>query len=176
MEFVAYPHIQPVMLRVLRNAEQSVVGTAYCFDSTEGIRILEDRRRNHNVSIRVLLDAGQYAEPSAGRQPGAIEQMLHCGVEFRTYKPDRGKSAIMHAKTWAVDGSVAITGSANFTNNGMLNSEEAIVVIRHPGYITSYLEWFEQLWGQGDPVTRGAPEEFLAARAARYAARFPGPG
>ena len=176
MEFVAYPHIQPVMLRVLRNAEQSVVGTAYCFDSTEGIRILEDRRRNHNVSIRVLLDAGQYAEPSAGRQPGAIEQMLHCGAEFRTYKPDRGKFAIMHAKTCAVDGSVAITGSVNFTNNGMLYSEETMAVIRDQGYIAGYLPWFEQLWSQGAPVMRGAPEEFLAARAAGDAARSSGSG
>ena len=128
------------------------------------------------MSIRVLLDAGQYAEPSASKQPGAIEQMLQCGVEFRTYKPDRGKYAIMHAKTWAVDGSVAITGSVNFTNNGMQNSEETMAVIRDPGYITEYLQWFEQLWSQGVPVVRGAPEEFLAARAARNAARFPGSG
>ena len=164
-----------MMLRVLRAAEQSIVGTAYCFDSVEGIRLIEDRRRNHNVMVRILLDAGQYAEPSASKQPGSIEQMLLCGVEFRTYKPDRGKFAIMHAKTWAIDGSVAVTGSANFTNNGMLYSEEAIVVIRDPGYITNYLEWFERLWDQGVPVTRGAPEQYLAARAARYAARITDP-
>ena len=97
-------------------------------------------------------------------------QLLEWGVEFRTYSPDRGRFAIMHAKSWAVDGSIALLGSANFTNNGMENSEEVLAVIRNDGYITDYLAWFERLWNIATVVTRGAPERFLEGRASRNAA------
>ena len=170
IQFVAYPHVSSAVCKALRAAEQSIVGTAYCFDSSDGTRILGEKRRNANVSIRVLLDSSQYESPSCRCQPEVISLMMEWGVQFRTYRPDRGRFAIMHAKTWAVDGSVALLGSANFTNNGMENSEEVLAVIRNDGYISDYLAWFERLWNVATVVTKGAPEKFLEARAARNAA------
>ena len=107
--------------------------------------------------MRVLIDASQYKKPSSKQQPSSISLLLEWGVEFRAFKPDRGEYAVMHAKSWAVDGSTVITGSPNFTTNGMERSEEALTIIRDDGYITNYLEWFERLWRIADVVDRGAP-------------------
>ena len=63
----------------------------------------------------------------------------------------------MHAKSWVIDGTTVITGSPNFTNNGMENSEEVLTIIRNEDYITNYLEWFERLWRVAEVVDRGIP-------------------
>ena len=138
------------------------MGTAYCFDYLEGIRVLSEKRRGH-VSVRVLLDDSQYRKPSCKQQPDSISRLLEWGVEFKTFSPDRGQYAIMHAKTWVIDGSVAVTGSPNFTNNGMEKSEELLTVIRHDGFIADYLVWFERLWQVAEVVTRGSPSDAAAS-------------
>ena len=155
VELVTYPCIGATVQRELKKAEQSVVGTAYCFDYAEGKLILESLRRRH-VTVRVLLDDSQYRNPSSNRQPGVIRDLLQWGVEFRAFNPDRSRYAIMHAKTWLIDGTTVLTGSPNFTNNGLDNSEETHTVIRRQDeYVTKYLEWFERLWAVSTIVTQG---------------------
>ena len=48
------PHAGPAILNILRQAEQSIVGTQYCFDYGEGISIPESKRRQ-NVRIFVAV-------------------------------------------------------------------------------------------------------------------------
>ena len=87
-------------------------------------------------------------------------------MEFRSFKPDRGAYAVMHAKTWVVDGTTALVGSPNFTVNGMEKSEEVLTIIRCDGYISQYMEWFEQLWGVAEEVNTGTPTPAAAAEVA----------
>ena len=75
----------------------------------------------------------------------------------------------MHAKTWVIDGTTTLTGSANFTNNGMEYSEEVLTIIRHDEYITSYLEWFERIWRVAAVVERGAVARGVPAMDSRGA-------
>ena len=130
------------------------MGTAYCFDYEEGVRILADKRRR-NISVRILIDEGQYKKPSCKRQSSAIDRLLEWGVEFRSLNPGRGGYSVMHAKSWVVDGTTALIGSPNFTANGMENSEEILTIIRNEDCISSYLDWFERLWGIAVVVDRG---------------------
>ena len=97
-ELTTYPQVGTTACRELRRAEQSIVGTAYCFDYAEGIKILSEKRRR-NISVRVLIDETQYKKPSCKQQPMSISHLLEWGVEFRSYKPDRGVYAVMHAKS-----------------------------------------------------------------------------
>ena len=89
--------------------------------------------------------------------------MLSWGAEFRMWKPDRGRFAIMHAKSWVVDGSTALVGSVNFTNNGVDRSEELLAVIRDDACISKYMEWFEGLWAVATEVNMEMIREALAA-------------
>ena len=146
-----YPNAGTSVCRELRKAEQSIVGTCYCLDYGEGCRSLEAKRRS-NVEVRILLDRDQQLKPSAKMQPARIAELLAWGVEVRTYAPDRGDFAALHAKTWLVDGLTLIAGSANFTTNGMERSEELVTVIRDEDAATIYLEWFERLWAAGAQV------------------------
>ena len=116
--------------------------------------------------MRVLLDDTQYRQPSCKQQPAAIAFMKEWGVEFRSFKPDRGAYAVMHAKTWVVDGTTALVGSPNFTVNGMEKSEEVLTTIRCEEYISQCLAWFEQLWGVAEEVKVGIPDSAAAAEVA----------
>ena len=64
----------------------------------------------------------------------------------------------MHAKSWCIDGTTLVGGSPNFTSNGLECSEELMFVIEcdsGENLITSYLEWFENLWS----VSRELPRD-----------------
>ena len=63
----------------------------------------------------------------------------------------------MHAKSWCIDGSILVGGSPNFTSNGLEQSEELMFVFEgdvREDAMTSYLEWFENLWGQSRELPR----------------------
>ena len=129
-----------------------MVGTQYCFDYEEGISILESKRRQ-NVQIRILLDKGQFqTKKSCRSQVENVKSLQNWGVEFKMYKPPGSMYGCLHAKTWVCDGQVYVGGSANFTRNSLTNSQENVVIIKSDCVITSYLEWFEELWGIAEDI------------------------
>ena len=154
VSFRGYPGLGAVVCRLFRQAEQAIMGTAYCFDYPDACRVLESRRRA-GVQVRILLDGGQHASPSCKQQPARIAELLEWGVEFRSFSPGRGTYSVLHAKTWALDGRVYLGGSANFTSNGLEKSEEQLVIVKDENFLASYMDWFEGLWAQGKVVTAG---------------------
>ena len=72
----------------------------------------------------------------------------------------------MHVKSWVIDGATALTGSPNFSNNGIEKSEELLTIIRNEEFITGYLEWFERLWSIAEVVNVGISADAAAAMAA----------
>ena len=73
----------------------------------------------------------------------------------------------MHAKSWAIDGNTVLTGSANFTNNGIENSEELLTVVRNDEYAAKYMDWFERLWMVASEVTTEGVQAAIASSAQR---------
>jgi phosphatidylserine/phosphatidylglycerophosphate/cardiolipin synthase-like enzyme len=142
------------LCEILGQAEQSIVGTAYCFDYPEGCRALAARQRS-GVKVRVLLDHGQHLKPSCVSQADRVAELSSWGVEFKTYKPPTGDKSCMHVKSWVCDGEVLIGGSANFTRNGIQNNVEHLIITRDDESITLYLEWLEHLWLEGSSITDG---------------------
>ena len=150
-----FPHIGLTLCQEFRKAEQVVLGTCYCFDFFDGCRILGAGLRL-NVQVRILLDSHQFMKPSCKSQPARVNEMIQWGAELRRYSPQRGSYSMMHAKSWLIDGSVLITGSPNFTHNGMESSGEVMTVVQGAqDCITKYLEWFEHLWGLAQVVHAG---------------------
>merc|ERR1712039_774079 len=87
------------------------------------------RRAGSGVQVRVLLDEGQHKRPSSKQQPVRVRTLQEWGVQFRLYSPaGRGRHAVMHAKSWCIDGSTLVGGSPNFTSNGLEHSEELMFV------------------------------------------------
>ena len=72
--------------------------------------------------------------------------MLRAGVAFKTLDiSERGRYAILHAKSFVFDGQVYMGGSANFTNNACV-SEENLLILKDQQIISDHLAWFEALW------------------------------
>ena len=150
-----FPHIGPTLCQEFRKAEQVVLGTCYCFDFSDGCRVLGAGLRR-DVQVRILLDSHQLMKPSCKSQPARINEMIQWGAEFRRFSPQRGPYSVMHAKSWLIDGSALITGSPNFTHHGVESSEELMTVIRGAeDCIVKYLEWFEHLWMLAQLVPAG---------------------
>ena len=87
------------LCQVLSQAEQSIVGTAYCFDYPEGCRVLAAKQRV-GVKVRVLLDHGQHRKPSCVNQPARVAELLERGVEFKVYRPPAGDKSCTRVKPW----------------------------------------------------------------------------
>ena len=145
MTGVYFPNIGPTFVAVLSRAESSIMGTAYCFDHAEGCNVLR-RKRQQGVEVRIILDGGMWKSPSCKTQPQRIKELLREGAQIKTLDLEhrQTKYAILHAKTWCVDGLTYLGGSANFTNNAC-HSEENLLIIRDPQFLADYMNWFETL-------------------------------
>ena len=160
-----HPFIGATYCRILNLAEQSIVGTCYCFDHEEGCQVLA-RKAAGGVAVRILLDWGMWEHPSCSRQPDRVTDLMEKGVEFKAVNVrGRGRFAILHAKSWGVDGMVYVGGSANFTENSG-KSEEHLVVLKDEEVMTDYLAWFEDLWASpiASVVDRGRGKPSRSSR------------
>ena len=73
----------------------------------------------------------------------------------------------MHSKGLILDGSTALVGSANFTENGLIHSEEQICRIDTPAQVDAMAAHWERAWRESKPVTI-AEMDAVAERRATY--------
>ena len=73
-------------------------------------------------------------------------------IQFRTLKPPGGGYVSQHSKTWVIDHSVYVGGSANFTGNSERNFEEA-VMSRVPEVVGDGAKNVEDAWQNGTEVS-----------------------
>ena len=153
---VYFPFISETFVRELGRAESTIRGTAYCLDHEEGCEVLLDKIRQ-GVTVRIILDHRMWATPSCRAQPRKVGALLAEGAKIKTLDLNkRGDYAILHAKTWCVDGLTYLGGSANFTNNAC-KSEESLLIIKDPEFLTEAMNWFDDLWE--NPECKEAPHE-----------------
>ena len=87
------------------------------------------------VKVRVLLDP---------REPSAVELMD--GLDLRVKRP----GALQHLKSYAIDGAVLRTGSANFSRSGLDSQDNDLVVMRDATLARAFEEHFEIIWAAGE--------------------------
>lgn len=58
----------------------------------------------------------------------------------------------MHHKFAIVDGRTLITGSLNWTTQAIQNNRENVVVMEDAEYVKPFLDEFERIWEEYDPV------------------------
>ncbi len=133
--------LERIDLALLRQATRSIDIAAYLFVDQALIEALADAARR-GVRVRLYLDGAQEAarEGFGGRARGlrGIDKL-----ELRLKPPG---ADIMHLKSYAVDGKVLRTGSANFTYSGLKREDDDLVVIRDPAAIAAFAESFEAMW------------------------------
>ena len=133
--------MRDALLSALREAEGSICALLYCIDDLEVCKVLSQKARD-GVSVRLVIDRGQYRGPSCSTQHARMIELLEWGVEVSTYGPPAGGFAVLHDKLWLIDACTLVTGSVNPTHNGFCNNEENIVLIKEPVAVGCAMERF----------------------------------
>ena len=91
-------------------------------------------------------------------------ELREAGVEIRVFKPRfQGHGfASLHAKTWILDDSLALSGSVNTTDCGMQGNKEHMFVISQQEAVVKLLADFEGLWSVADPLSQEVLEKLAS--------------
>jgi phosphatidylserine/phosphatidylglycerophosphate/cardiolipin synthase-like enzyme len=93
------------------------------------------------VRVRVLLDA------TAAKNGYSKHELLRAaGIPVKV--EDWGGK--MHAKAAAIDGTVLVTGSMNWTSAGEGGNDENTLLLHDPVLARQYARWFDALWADVD--------------------------
>ncbi len=134
--------VAEVIERLIEATAWSLGAALYRFTSPRLARALEDAGRR-GVRIRVVLDRNKYEESSSTRE------LLSGGrIPFRLLYGRRGAGSKMHHKFAILDGSVALTGSYNWTLESEEQNFENLIILREPELVEAYRQEFEALWAE----------------------------
>ena len=119
---------------MIGSAAVSIDMAAYVLSDSDVIAALNNAQARR-VKVRVLLDP---------REPSAVELMD--GLDLRVKRP----GSLQHLKSYAIDGAVLRTGSANFSRSGLDSQDNDLIVIRDPALAHVFEEHFETIWTAGE--------------------------
>lgn len=108
----------------------------YSFTS-EGLADSLIEAYNRGLDVRVLLEKQQ-----ASSEYSVLDKLESAGIDVRL----DSNPSLMHHKFAVIDSGMVVTGSMNWTQNGVLNNNENVVVIHSPELNGFFSEEFEKLW------------------------------
>jgi phosphatidylserine/phosphatidylglycerophosphate/cardiolipin synthase-like enzyme len=106
------------------------------------------------VKVRIYLDATQLA----AHEPARVLTRMR-GVEIRV---KRGNSALMHLKSYEIDGRVLHTGAANFSASGPKCQDNDLAVIMDTQAAAKFKHSFEARFARGTVTWQGPVRAGLA--------------
>ncbi|KAM9290881.1 mitochondrial cardiolipin hydrolase [Morus bassanus] len=130
------------LLRRLLSARRSLEICLFAFSSPQLGRAVQLLHRR-GVRVRVVTDA-QYM----GLQGSQIGLLRRAGIQVRHDQ----ESGYMHHKFAIVDGRMLITGSLNWTTQAIQNNRENVLVMEDPEYVKPFLDEFERIWEEYNPI------------------------
>ena len=153
------PDIIPSILSVISKARHTIDTKQYLMDHREGFGALLRSIERHGTRVRILHDAGMYRKSSCFYENDRLREFAEAlyamsrssHLEFRIYSPPDGDRRCQHTKTWLVDDSYYIGGSANFTGASEGNLEENLFT-RATGVLADARAAFESAWKKGSPI------------------------
>jgi phosphatidylserine/phosphatidylglycerophosphate/cardiolipin synthase-like enzyme len=102
------------------------------------------RAANRGVKVRIYLDGSQLAEHEPTKVFQDLVQMR--GVEIRVKHEN---SALMHLKSYEIDGRVLRTGAANFSASGLKRQDNDLIVIKDAQTAGKFKHVFEARFASG---------------------------
>jgi phosphatidylserine/phosphatidylglycerophosphate/cardiolipin synthase-like enzyme len=100
------------------------------------------------VKVRVYRDREQYQEEinrAHGRQT-CTGELVGAGVVVAV----KGSTELMHLKSYAVDGKVLRSGSANVSESGERRQDNDVIFMGSPAAVNGFERQFESIWERGD--------------------------
>ena len=145
-------NLEHVDVALIDRAEREIDMAAYVLTDWPILQALT-RAADRGVAIRIYLDGAQLAE----REPAKVFRDLAetPGVEIRV-KRDTG--ALMHLKSYQVDGKLLRAGAANFSASGLKRQDNDLIVIESAGAAASFKRNFEARYASGEALPIAAKQ------------------
>ena len=131
------------LIRFLDSAQKSI--DVAIFDLTLDEWVHHLLVQSKKISVRVLVDRRQ-----AKGVHSLVKTLIKGGVNVRLGH-QRG---IMHNKFTIVDNKAVETGSFNYTNSATERNNENQIYLFQSQVVDRYKKRFEEIWAQGDKVTK----------------------
>ena len=106
------------------------------------------------VRIRVYRDREQFAQEMQWGTGTTTGILLAAGVEVRV----KGARDLMHLKSYAVDGRLLRTDSANWSSTGLKRQDNDMVYESSPEAVERFERKFEEMWVKASNTAATIPE------------------
>jgi phosphatidylserine/phosphatidylglycerophosphate/cardiolipin synthase-like enzyme len=103
------------------------------------------RAADRGVKVRIYLDGGRLRETEGSKTFQDLAETP--GVEIRV---KREHSALMHLKSYQIDGRIVRTGAANFSAVGLKREDNDLVVIKNAEAAVQFKRNFKAKFASGD--------------------------
>nr|WP_311530321.1 phospholipase D family protein [uncultured Ralstonia sp.] len=137
---------QQLVEKAINSARASIRLSAYSFTSAPVVRALVSAKRR-GVDVAVIVDyKNNLVDGRTEKARAALNLLVNAGIPTRTISV----YPIHHDKFIVVDGESVESGSINYSDAGARrNSENAILIWRHPQLAKAYLDHWQSRWSQG---------------------------
>ena len=146
-------NLERTELAQLDTATRTLDVAMYSFTDRELAEELAALARK-GVHVRVYRDREQFSQEE---QSGAITTtgiLLAAGVAVRV----KGPRDLMHLKSYAIDGRLLRTGSANWSPTGLKRQDNDLLYEFSPEAVERFEAKFEEMWAKPTNTSVGSPE------------------
>lgn len=140
IHYAPVENLERVDVDLLRSARVQIDMAAYSLTDWPVVDALIDAHRR-GVALRIVLDPNQQH---------AFDRLREIEGFARTAPP----GPYMHLKSYAIDGRVLRTGSANLSASGLKQQDNDIVIVRDAVAVGKFEARFEKLWEAAKPVPK----------------------
>ncbi|MFI3301134.1 MAG: phospholipase D-like domain-containing protein [Candidatus Gastranaerophilales bacterium] len=134
------------VLPIIKNATNYIYVPIFYLTDKNIFNELENAK-NRGVDVKVIVDA-HYANTMHSK----IDEIRKLGLKVKA----ENWGGKMHMKSLVADDNYVIVGSCNFTNSGMNNNDENMLIIQNPILAKEFKKKFEEYWNV-------IPEKWLLA-------------
>lgn len=153
-------------LAQLETATRSVDVAMYSFTDRELAGELA-ALAHKGVKVRVYRDREQYQQEGQRDAQNSTAILLAAGVEVRV----KGARDLMHLKSYAIDGHLLRTGSANWSPTGLKRQDNDVVYQVAPEAVRQFERKFEEMWLRAGTASPGRPKPIQGRVLPQHAVR-----
>jgi phosphatidylserine/phosphatidylglycerophosphate/cardiolipin synthase-like enzyme len=143
-------NLERIDVALIDGARTSLDMAAYVLTDWPVMQAL-DRAARRGVAVRLTLDGGAMLD----RAPTVPLRALidNPGVTIRV---KRAGGALMHLKSYQIDGRLLRTGAANFSASGLKRQDNDLIVIESSAAVARFLRRFETIYAASESFPQAA--------------------
>lgn len=122
-------NVHGALLALLRSASREIQIAMYGFDDDELLAVLQEKMKDENVSVQLVLDKTQ----AGGKHEKALLATYAAGAPMTSVVIGSSeKHRIMHMKLGVIDGILSFAGSTNWSSDGETKQDNELTIDADP--------------------------------------------